>query len=162
MNSSTQPVPAFSVITITHDVPETTPDGKPLAWHGIGNAELLSVPDKVALFASRRCDGDTILKLLDRARELRETGLVVVSGFQSPVEKECLTILLRSRQSRLIIMPARGLIGMRIPQAWRGHLNTSRLLILSPFPPTMRRPDRPSCELRNQLTSTIAQGKTPP
>lgn len=142
---------------ITHDVPATAPDGQPLVWHGIGNPELLAVPDKVALFASRRCDGDVILSLFDRTRELRDAGRVVVSGFQSPVEKECLGILLRSPRSRLIIMPARGLAGLRIPQAWRAPLAAGRLLILSPFPPDLRRPTRAICELRNQLAAALAQ-----
>ena len=129
---------------ITHDVPATAPDGQPLAWHGIGNPELLAVPDKAALFASRRCDGNVILALFDRTRELRDAGRVVVGGFQSPVEKECLAILLRSPRSRLIILPARGLAGLRIPQAWRAPLAASRLLrntpsTLTPSVPPMLR-----------------------
>ena len=62
------------------------------AW---GNADVLK-GEKVALFCSARCAGDLILKAYDLAKKLRDDGVTVISGFHSPVEKECLRILLLS------------------------------------------------------------------
>lgn len=41
------------------------------------------------------CLGDVILKTLDLMCELRDADAYVVSGFHSPMERECLNILLR-------------------------------------------------------------------
>ena len=42
----------------------------------------------VGFFCSVRCPGDVILKTYDLARALRETGVTIVGGFQSSMEKE--------------------------------------------------------------------------
>ncbi|NCQ27599.1 MAG: hypothetical protein GW802_09215, partial [Armatimonadetes bacterium] len=47
-----------------------------------------------ALLCSRRCPGALILQAHDLAQQWREAGTPVVSGFQSPVERECLRVLL--------------------------------------------------------------------
>jgi predicted Rossmann fold nucleotide-binding protein DprA/Smf involved in DNA uptake len=65
----------------------------PTTLTALGNMALLSQP-KTALFCSVRCPGDAILGAYDSARKLRDEGVTVVSGFHSPVEKECLRILL--------------------------------------------------------------------
>jgi len=48
----------------------------------------------------------------------RDDGVTVISGFHTPVEKECLRILLRGSQP-VIICPARSIEGMRIPPTWK-------------------------------------------
>jgi len=63
---------------------------------------------KQALFCSRKYPGNLILKAYDLARSLRDAGTTVISGFHTPVEKECLRILLRGAQP-LIICPARSI-----------------------------------------------------
>ena len=64
-------------------------------WHDpvymLGNQELLQA-QKLALFCSRKCPGNLILKAYDLARSLRDAGTTVISGFHTPVEKECLRI----------------------------------------------------------------------
>ncbi len=94
----------------------------------LGNLDLLSLP-KAALFCSARCPGNVILRAYDQAAQWRDAGRCVISGFHSPVEKECLRILLRGSQP-IIICPARGL-PKRIPPEWRKPLADGRLLILS-------------------------------
>jgi predicted Rossmann fold nucleotide-binding protein DprA/Smf involved in DNA uptake len=74
--------------------------------------------EKVALFCSARCPGDLILKAYDLAKKLRDDGVTVISGFHSPIEKECLRILLRGKQP-LIICPARSLANLRVPTEWK-------------------------------------------
>lgn len=52
---------------------------------------------KLALFCSIKCPGKLILNTYDLAKKLRQEGITVISGFHSPMEKECLRILLRSQ-----------------------------------------------------------------
>jgi len=97
----------------------------------LGNTNILK-ENKLALFCSRQCPGNLILKAYDLARSLRDAGTTVISGFHTPVEKECLRILLRGKQP-IIICPARSIEGMRIPSEWRQPIEEYRLLLLSPF-----------------------------
>ena len=82
----------------------------------IGNLDIL---DKklLGLFCSVKCPGNVILKTYDMARELRDAGIAVISGFHSPIEKDCLDLLLKGTQP-IAICPARGIENMRIPNAW--------------------------------------------
>ena len=73
----------------------------------LGNLDLLALP-KTALFCSARCPGHAILAAYDQAARWRDAGRCIISGFHSPVEKECLRILLRGSQP-VIICPARSL-----------------------------------------------------
>jgi len=56
----------------------------------------------------------------------------VISGFHSPIEQECLRILLRGAQP-IVICPARTLDAMRIPTECRAAFAAGRVLFLSPF-----------------------------
>lgn len=58
----------------------------------------------LALFCSVRCPGDLILKTYDLARSLRAPGMTVISGVHSPMEKECLNLLLHGDQP-IIVCP---------------------------------------------------------
>ena len=120
----------------------------------IGNEALLS-DHKVAFFCSSRCPGDAILGAYDSARKLRDDGVTVISGFHSPVEKECLRILLRGKQP-IIICPARALEKFRLPADWRKALDAGRLLILSPFEKYPRRPTTESARQRNELVAALS------
>ena len=53
-----------------------------------GNLSLLDEP-LTALFCSNRCPGDLILKTYDLARAMRDAGVLVIGGFQTPMEREC-------------------------------------------------------------------------
>jgi len=120
----------------------------------LGNLDALG-GIKVALFCSVRCPGDGILAAYDSARRLRSQEATVISGFHSPVEKECLRVLLRGRQS-VIICPARALDGMRIPKEWRMPLEQGRLLLLSPFENSPRRPTVETARKRNDMVAALA------
>jgi len=127
-------------------------------WHDpvymLGNQEILQA-QKLALFCSRKCPGKLILKAYDLARDLRERCITVISGFHTPVEKECLRILLRGDQP-IIICPARCIEGMRIPVTWRKPLEEERLLVLSPFEKKYRRMTASLAEQRNAFVAAIA------
>ena len=120
----------------------------------LGNPDLLTLP-KTALFCSARCPGDAILAAHDQAVAWREAGHCVISGFHSPVEKECLRILWRGRQP-IIICLARGLEGMRIPALWKEPLAAGRLHVVSCFSAKDRRVTTALAEHRNLLVAALA------
>jgi hypothetical protein len=91
----------------------------------------------------------------DLARVLRDAGIPVIGGFQSPMEKECLDLLLRGQQS-VVICPARGIEYMRIPCNWRIPLDEGRLLVCSPFTAPYRRPTAGLAEQRNCFVAVLA------
>ena len=119
-----------------------------------GNFGLLKEP-LTALFCSQRCPGDLILKTYDVVRAMRDAGVSVIGGFQTPMEKECLRLLLRGSQP-IVVCPARGIDTMRIPRDWKAALEEGRLLVLSPFPSTRRRPTAELAAQRNDLVSDLA------
>lgn len=125
----------------------------PTHLFALGNVELLA-PPKSALFCSARCPGRAILAAYDQAAHWRDTGRSVISGFHSPVERECLRILLRGPQP-IIVCPARGL-PRRIPPDWKGPLLAGRLLILSSFAESTARATTDLAERRNEFVAALA------
>lgn len=119
----------------------------------IGNLDLLSLP-KTAIFCSARCPGDVILGAYDQACRWRDAGQCVISGFHSPVEQECLRILLRGSPP-IIICPARAL-PKRIPADWQKPLAEGRLLILSAFAEAKNRPTAGLASRRNEIVAALA------
>jgi len=109
----------------------------------------------LAFFCSSSCPGNLILDTYDLARELRGAGVTVVGGFHSPMEKECLELLLRGAQA-MIVCPARGIRKMRIPKPWREPLEAGRLLVLSPFADTNRRVTAELAARRNRFVAQLA------
>ena len=109
----------------------------------------------IGFFCSVRSPGDVILKSYDLARRLRETDVTVAGGFQSPMEKECLDLLLRGSAS-VVVCPARGLGRMRIPKGWKKPLAEGRLLLLSFFDDRIRRPTLSIAGTRNNHIAALA------
>lgn len=120
----------------------------------IGSPEILD-EKKVGLFCSVRCPGDAILDAYDSARKLRDEGVTVVSGFHSPVEKECLRILLRGKQP-IIMCLARALEKIRLPADWRSAVEAGRLLLISPFEKRPRRPTKEASQRRNEIVAALS------
>lgn len=127
----------------------------PTTITALGNLDILKQGDMLALFCSRKCPGDLILKFYDYARELRQQGTTVIGGFHTPMERECLTILLRGT-GNLVICMARGLENMRLPNLWNESLVAGRLLLLSPFGEKNRRVTADLANLRNEFAASLA------
>ena len=87
---------------------------------------------------------------------MRDAGVPVIGGFQTPMERECLRLLLRGNQP-VVVCPARSIDNMRTPRDWRPALDEGRLLVLSPFPVTARRPTAELAAQRNDLVADLAQ-----
>ena len=119
-----------------------------------GNADLLT-NRLIGFFCSQSSPGDAILSTYDLALALRDSDLTFIGGFQSPMEKEFLTFVLRGT-APVIVCPARGIARMRLPAAWRTPLETGRLLLLSCFPDNIRRPTHQTATKRNALVAELA------
>ncbi|MEW6359298.1 MAG: DNA-processing protein DprA [Planctomycetota bacterium] len=109
----------------------------------------------MALFCSVKCPGSVILQTYDMARALRDAGRVVIGGFQSPMERECLDLLLRGKQP-VILCPARSIETMRVRSEWKAALDEGRLLIVSPFIKKPRRPTVETATFRNRFVAALA------
>jgi len=120
----------------------------------IGNLEILRQP-LLGVFCSVKCPASLILKAHDLAKELADDKQGVVSGFQAPVEKEMLTMLLRGN-GNLVICPARGLDGMRVPVAWQAGIESGRLLVISAFAANIKRPNAAMASQRNLFACALA------
>jgi predicted Rossmann fold nucleotide-binding protein DprA/Smf involved in DNA uptake len=120
----------------------------------LGNLDLLR-SKSLALFCSKKCPGSLIIQIHDLAHMIRDSGLTAIGGFHSPVEKECLSILLKGEQP-LIICPARSLEGMRVPADWRDPMKAGRLLLLSPFGRKQRRTTVDLALKRNEFVAAVA------
>jgi predicted Rossmann fold nucleotide-binding protein DprA/Smf involved in DNA uptake len=119
----------------------------------LGNLDFLALP-KTALFCSARCPGSVILPTYDQAAQWRDAGRCVISGFHSPVEKECLQILLRG-DCPVILCPARGMLE-RLPAQWAIATSGGQMLILSCFPPSARRVTAELAASRNEFVAALA------
>jgi len=126
----------------------------PNAITAIGNLDILR-HNSTAFFCSTKCPGDLIVKTYDIAQALRDAGMTVISGFHSPMEYECLTILLRGAQP-IIICPARSINNMRINREYKKHLKDGRLLFLSPFNENQRRISAKSSHYRNLFVAAMS------
>lgn len=122
--------------------------------HVVGSLGCLFAA-RTAFLCSSRTPGESILKSHDAARLLRDNGLTVISGFHSPIEKECLKILLRGKQP-IIICPARAIENMRIPKLLRPAFDEGRILFLSAFQDKPRRVTRESAMRRNEVVAALA------
>ena len=119
-----------------------------------GPIALLDLP-RTAFFCSSQCPGSAVLKTFDAITRMRDGGRVLIGGFHSVMEWECLGILLRGQQP-VIWVPARAIVGMRLKPELVPAFNTGRLLILSPFPPNNKRITASLCAQRNQFVAALA------
>ena len=128
-------------------------NGAPQQLTALGNLNALQTKP-LALFCSRKCPGDLILKTYDLAQQWRDQGVTVIGGFHSPMERECLRILLRSPHP-VIICPARGL-PRRIEPDFKRPLAEGRLLLLSAFPDSVRHATEETAHQRNRVVAALA------
>lgn len=129
-------------------------DTAPASISALGNIDILQ-NKSLAVFSSAKCPGKIILQTYDLMKNIREAGVTVISGFHSPMERECLNILLKGKQP-VIICPARGLEGMRIKPEYITPLEEGSLLILSPFPEKAKRLSEERAFERNRFIAALA------
>lgn len=135
-------------------VTERLGESAPSALETIGSVALLQRP-LLGLVCSVRCPGSAILEAYETAKRVVRSEWVVVSGFHSPMEKECLRIFLRAKHP-VVVCPARSLDRMRIPAEWKDAIESGKLLVLSPFV-RIRRSTAQAAETRNMVVAALAE-----
>ena len=121
----------------------------------LGSPAILDAP-LLGFLCSERCPGNIVLAAYDLARVLRDTGVPIAGGFHSPMERECLDLLLRGTQP-IVICPARTIMPMRMPRRWRDCVRAGRGLIISPFAPTARSPTAALAAVRNRFVAMLSR-----
>jgi predicted Rossmann fold nucleotide-binding protein DprA/Smf involved in DNA uptake len=119
-----------------------------------GPLQPLAQP-KIGFFCSSQCPGSIVLNTFDAITRMRDEGQILIGGFHSVMEWECLGILLRGRQP-VIWVPARSIAGMHLKPELLPAFNAGRLLILSPFPPKNKRITATLAEARNRFVGALA------
>jgi predicted Rossmann fold nucleotide-binding protein DprA/Smf involved in DNA uptake len=123
------------------------------SFAALGNVALLDRP-KTGLLCSRQCPADRILTAHAQFKGWSaDPSATIVSGFHSPVEQECLRLLLQGRAS-IIHCPAREIATCRISKPWRTALDAGRMLMLSPF--VEKRATLNTINRRNRLIAELS------
>lgn len=120
----------------------------------MGNTDVLKRVG-LGLICSIQCPGTVIIKTYEAVRELRDAGVVMIGGFHSPMERECLALLLRGTQP-VILCVARTLEGLRLAKEARRAVEEGRLLVLSPFGTNAKRTTSANAVIRNEFVAALA------
>ena len=91
----------------------------------------------------------------DLAQALADAGVTVISGFHSPMEKECLTTLLQHNSS-VVLCPARSIERLRLRNDWKAALQEDRLLLLSSFAEKEKETTPTHALTRNRFVAALA------
>ena len=120
----------------------------------LGNKQLLSL-HKIGFIASRHASTLDVIPTLDWAVEIsKSTDVAVVSGFQSPLEKDVLKFLLRG-VCPIIIVLARGMY-RKLPEALQTPMDQQRLLIISNESDNTTRVSEITAHKRNEYVISIS------
>jgi len=109
----------------------------------------------LALFCSTKARASIILRVHDLAQKWRIGGVTIISGFHTPVEQECLAVLLRGPQP-VIVCPARSLDRMRLKREYKESMATGRLLLMSCFGDSVRCVTADTALIRNRFVAALA------
>lgn len=129
--------------------------GAPESLSVLGPVDGLSLP-MTAFLCSKETPGSTILRAFDQAAAWRDAGTCVVSGFHSPMEQECLEILLRGKQP-VIWMLARALTRPRLSASQRKAFEDGRLTIVSAFGEGETRTTADLAQKRNRFAAAMSE-----
>lgn len=120
----------------------------------LGNMDLLNMT-KVGFLASRHTAPASVLPTLDWATEIRHReDVTVISGFQSPLERHVLDILLQGRCGIICVLN-RGMY-KRLPGSLGTLFSQNRLLFVSLIKSTITRPSMGNALKRNHYIVDIA------
>ncbi|MCC8039336.1 MAG: hypothetical protein LIP02_14560 [Bacteroidales bacterium] len=120
----------------------------------LGNHKLLKRKEVIGFFASRHTVPGSVLPTLDWAHAMeRRDDATVMSGFQSPMEREVLDILLQGQCGIAMVLNRK--IYSQIPPRFRQAYDAQRLLFLSLENSSMR-PSTIQAAHRNEYIASCA------
>ena len=120
----------------------------------LGSKQLLNL-HKIGFIASRHASTLDVIPTLDWAVVIsKSTDVAVVSGFQSPLEKDVLKFLLRG-VCPIIIVLARGMY-RKLPEALQTPMDQQRLLIISNESDNTTRVSEITAHKRNEYVISIS------
>ena len=120
----------------------------------LGNKQLLNL-HKIGFIASRHASTLDVIPTLDWAVVIsKSTDVAVVSGFQSPLEKDVLKFLLRGA-CPIIIVLARGMY-RKLPEPLQSPMDQQRILVISNEPDTITRVSEITAHKRNEYVKSIS------
>lgn len=117
----------------------------------LGNTDLV-YEHKIGFFCASKVSSRAILPCYDWVTSLPRES-VVISGFQSPIEKDVLQLLLKQGH-RVMIVLARAFY-KNLPEAWHTALDQEQMLIAS-VAPLACRVERKAAQLRNDYIARLA------
>jgi predicted Rossmann fold nucleotide-binding protein DprA/Smf involved in DNA uptake len=120
----------------------------------MGNLQVLK-RRKLAIFSSAVCPAELTSAIHELTQKLAVGGVTAIGGFHSPVERECLKILLGGTRP-IILSPARSLDKLRIRSEYRKAFDQGRLLFLSFFRSHRHRSDVEMAFRRNRFVAALA------
>ena len=122
---------------------------KPVQIATLGDASILDLP-KVGFLSSRKVPPAAVMRCYDWATEMRDKGVCVMGGFQSPLERDVLTLLLQGKQQVIWVQAHKLWAEKSIPKAYREPVAAGRLLVVSPVAQTAARVDARTAAIRNR------------
>jgi predicted Rossmann fold nucleotide-binding protein DprA/Smf involved in DNA uptake len=123
------------------------------SFHTLGNKEVLKLP-KVAFLCSRNCPAHLTPQIQQWAVKQQKSGICVISGFHSRIEKQVLHYLLQGSQP-VILALACG-IKKELEPELQPALAGGRLLIITRYAPSVTHPCEAKCHQRNCLMLELA------
>lgn len=121
----------------------------------IGNLNLLQTKT-LAFFCLVKCPSSLNLQTYNLALTLHNTGITVISGFHSPVERKCLSQFLQGTQP-VILCPARGLEEIRLPTESKQAIIKDWLLLLKRRKQRIHRASTNLARMRNRFVAALAE-----
>ena len=122
---------------------------KPVQIATLGDASIIEL-HKVGFLSSRKVPPAAVMKCYDWATEMRDEGVCVMGGFQSPLERDVLAFLLQGKQPVVWVLAHKLWVEKSIPKPYREPIAAGRLLVVSPVAQSVARVDARTAAIRNR------------
>lgn len=118
----------------------------------LGNKALLNA-HKTVFLCSRQVSSVAVLRCYDWATDVCKEKGVVVSGFQSKIERDVLHFLLRGKKPVIIVLARK--MYSSLPTEWQEAMDANRLLIISTAPNAVR-VSKAAADARNRYIAELS------
>ncbi len=115
----------------------------------LGDDSILDLP-KVGFLSSRKVPPAAVMKCYDWATDMRDQGVCVTGGFQSPLERDVLAFLLQGKQPVVWVLAHKLWTEKGVPKPYREPIASGRLLVVSPVARSVMRVDARTAAIRNR------------